>query len=291
MVGGTTSLAAFSMKRNTMSRGNKIRMTLLVALLLALSYGLAFLGPLSWLIPVALGYGLVVVIRERAWALLVLLVVANPFAVFSVNGARDYVAGAPSLRSMGLPGTEFSNVDPETRCFTHTGGCLVQGDEWVFILPHNLTLRVLCAAFGPPARSYDGPYPDKHEALWLVSKSPHLDGADFMEGKIRTNGQLLQLDRELMDHLRLDLLSFYIDSAYLGNEDIGTHVQAFLLGNRCLIVRLKNYDNTSLPEDPPQDECIILFDTKNMRPFAYYPITRNPLPRSPRVHYLAERSR
>ena len=76
-----------------------------------------------------------------------------------------------------------------------------------------------------------------------------------------------------------------------GNDGIGTHIQAYLLKERCLILRLENYDHTSAADEQRQKECIILFDRKNMRPFAYYSISGDPLPRFPRFHYLAERSR
>ena len=77
------------MKQEPTSRRSRILTAVLVVLLLNLSYVLAFLGPLSWLIPLALGYGLLVVIRSRAWICGLLLVAANPLTVLLSSGVRD----------------------------------------------------------------------------------------------------------------------------------------------------------------------------------------------------------
>jgi hypothetical protein len=62
-------------------------------------------------------------------------------------------------RRLNLSGCRISNrsiFDPATRCFRVGGGCLVSGNEWAFIGPHNMGLRLISRLFGPPPRSYAG---------------------------------------------------------------------------------------------------------------------------------------
>lgn len=250
--------------------------------LLLLCYVCAMLGPLSWLIPLLLAWGFFITVFRRCWLPGIVLAMANPLSAFWIYGAADYAKGAPTLRGMGLPSTEFSNVDPETRCFQTSGGCLIRGNEWVFLEPHNHALRTLCSIFGPPSRSYDGPYPNKQEASRLASTGSYFDLPDFLDGRIQVGSESLQFDQSLLDTLLTDL--FYFPISKYDSEAHGTRIQAVIYRERCLILRFLNHEAT-------EEECIILFDRKNMRPFAYYQIKGSALRRYPRVQYLAERSR
>ena len=150
-----------------------------------LCWVLSLLSILSWLILPLLGYAIFRASRRRAWLPMLLLLVSNPTGMWFLHGMADYAGGAPKLRYMGLPSMEFYNIDPKTRCFRRTGGCLVGGNEWVSNDFHNLGVGVLAAVFGAPSRSYDGPYPTKEEALSAVANAPKLDLAEFAKGRIQ----------------------------------------------------------------------------------------------------------
>lgn len=258
-----------------------------VVIVVVLCWLLSILGPLSLLIVPIFGFAWIRAALCKAWVPLVVMVCANPFVVFFVHGFVDYSEGAPRLLSMGLPRMEFYNVDRETRCFRQTGGCVSHSNEWVFQMPHNLALRVAAEIFGPPARSYDGPYPSKEEALGLVASGSALDISLLRKGEVRVGKQMIQLDPEMVRELGFTFMMMPIADSEPADDDEGFHAQAVLYQDRCLILR---FADRGIGSDDETD-CLVLIDTRARRPFAYYPIKGRGFPHSPRVQYLPEDSR
>ena len=181
---------------------------------------------------------------------------------------------------------EFYNVDRETRCFRQTGGCVSHSNEWVFQMPHNLALRVAAKIFGPPARSYDGPYPSKEEALGLVASGSALDISLLRKGEVRVGKQMIQLEPEMVRELGFTFMMMPIADSEPTYDDEGFRAQAILYQGRCLILRLIDM-SMGLGDEM---DCLILIDARVRRPFAYYPIKGHQFPHSPRVRYLPENS-
>lgn len=262
-----------------------------VCVVIILSWALSFLSILSWLIPPLLGFTLVRAFRRGAWRPMLLLLVANPLAVFFIGGLVDYYRGAPALRSMGLHSTEFYNIDRNTRCFRQTGGCLVDGDEWVSQDFHNLGVLALVAVFGPPSRSYDGPYPSKEEATKFVSTTPKLNVPGFLKGRIPKGDQPIQLDPVMVEKLLLQMGSFLSVDHQFDEDSANSYAQAAVFQERCLILRVVVDDELTGRMDSEHQDFVVLIDSKNLRPFAYYRNKGDFMGRRPAWQYLPELSR
>lgn len=259
--------------------------------IVALCWMLSMLSILSWLIFPLLGFALFRACRRVAWLPMLLLVLANPMGVWFIGGLVDYAKGAPKLRYMGLPSMESYNIDPQTRCFSQTGGCVIHGNEWVSQVSHNLGVLALATLFGPPSRSYDGPYPSKEEAFQMAAASPKLDLSEFIKGRIPAGGRHIQMDSGMVEDL-LTTLGIYslMDYQFTGDAP-GTFVQAAIIQDRCLIIRIVEIDSMPSTTRSEDQDHVIMMDMKIMRPFAYYRIKGDHATRRPRLQYLPEHSR
>lgn len=250
--------------------------------MLLLCWALTFLVPLSFLIFFVLGFAIFRATIRKAWPPLILLIAANPFAFFFFGGMADYAKGSPKLRGMGLPSLEYFNVDPQTRCFRSGGGCVIRGHEWVSQGFHNLGVLTAVTAFGYPSGSYDGPYPSKEQAAELTANAPDLPLGDFQKGNVRIGDRLIQLDPSFIPDWGMMFGMFELHEGMEGEAGYEIRAKAALFEDRCLILRLIQQE----PGSREARDFIILLDTLNRRPFAYYRISGSPFSRFPKVQYL-----
>jgi hypothetical protein len=241
-------------------------------------------GPLSLLIVPALFAGLYRTVQEK-WRLgTVLLVALNPLSFSVMTGIVGYVGGAPTLHFRGLPEIESFNVDRATRCFRSGGGCIPMGNEWATQGMHNLGVVMMATVFGPPARSYDGPYPTKEKAAILSADAPVTANEEFLKGQIHLGEQTIDLGKpaveKLVKGLRIESLMF----PEFKREP--AEVRAALYEDRCLIVKISQRDD--FEPDKINNEVLIFFDKKSMRPFAYFNLTGYVPTRSHPLAYLPE---
>lgn len=258
---------------------------LLVPVLIAVCWASAFLGPLSVTILLAVPFGVVATVKRRAWLPLTILLLANPLSVAFIEGVVSYARGAPGFLSVGLPVIESFNVDRSTRCFRSGGGCLVSGNEWVFMFPHNSAVRLMSRVFGPAWRTYDGPYPTKDEALALVRDAPPTPVQQFLQGQVVVDGEVIDLGKETVGKLAKGLRWISLDDPELQDQNLAT-IQCAPYQTRCLVLRLRErYGET----EEYHADVLILFDRWNVRPFAYFTVSGRSTPWLPPVWYLPER--
>lgn len=253
-----------------------------------LCWALAFLGPASWLIYPVLGIALFSTCMRGEWIPALILLTANPLGIAFMGGVVDYTKGAPQLRGVGLPNGEFWNIDRKTRCFRSTSGCLVNGGEWVFQDLHNIALHFLCATFGPPAKSYDGPYPDKETALRIVSAAPLQKPENLSQCRFSIGNEIFQLSPDNAEKLGVGT-GIYMPFGQGFDPDM-VQVQAAAFERRCLILRFREIDLYQSAK-APENECLVFFDKRNLRPFCYLQISGHRMSRFPRLQYLPEHSR
>jgi len=258
--------------------------------LVSACWGIAMMGEASVLMIPAIFGGVFVSLWQygrQFWIPVTVVVVLNPLAVSFAGGITDYWGGAPSLWFMGLPRISSFNVDPANRCFHRGCGCCIWGNEWVYLDPHNAAVRLMLHFFGPPSKSYNGPYPTKEEAEHLVAKAPTTPVDDFLKGRIHVDDAILPLQPEVVNRLVERLaLSFALEESIYDAHD--KKIQATLYQDRCLILRI-----FVALENSRDAECdlMIFFDKKTGRPFAYFNSRRNDSPRFPPVRYLPEQER
>ena len=241
-------------------------------ILLLVSWGLFWLGPLSVAMLILLPLALWRAIRMRSMAAILLVCLANPLSFFFFHGVADYAGGRPALRGMGLPGPEHANIDPETRCRRIPGGCVIHGHEWVAIVPHNFALHALSLLLGPPADTYDGPYPTKQEAVAASTPGTPVSAGEFVSGRIPTASGMVSIDRNTIE--KLGRFIFPLSGYASGDPFEDEQMYAALLRERCLILRLRGISPPETTEEA--DEVVVLIDIRNSRPFAVYRIAGKP---------------
>ncbi len=247
----------------------------------------SFFGPVSMLILPALIMGAVVTVARKAWLAFGCLLALNPLGFHFAGGVVDYFRGAPSLWFTGLPRIESFNLDRTSRCFRAGGGCLVFGNEWVSLCPHNAALRLTALVFGPPTKSYDGPYPTEEEAKALTTGATATPLRVLQEGNVTVDGQTIFLGIELITQIveGLQLSSLRPPDRSLCNSP----VQATLHQERCLLLRLSEEDTFSSGSADRAKDILVFLDMKTKRPFAYFRIKGSIFPRFPPAGYLPER--
>lgn len=205
-------------------------------------------------------------------ALPLMLLLVNPTSISFCLGTIEWFNEKPRLSFMGLPGNEFFNLDPTTRCYRSTGGCLVTGNEWLTRSPHNAGLRLMVNLFGGPKGTYHGPYPSKAEAVTLTAAASETPSELFLKGTVLANGREIALGRDNVQKLLRDfgMIFFGIDS-----DNSSQKVRATIFQDRCLIIQIsmkqRNPDGSLLDES----EGVVLYDSNNLRPFARYVLSGN----------------
>ena len=217
--------------------------------------------------------GLVVAVRRRSCLAVVILVFFNPLSVFFVDGVIDgvidYSSGAPSVHFYGLPSIESYNPARTGRYFRTGLGCVVKVNMKYYPFVRNSTVKFMSRVFGPAARSYDGPYPTKEEALSFVDNAPSTSVEEFEQGRVHVEGEVVQLPASIT----LKLLRSLCVYGYIEEQDeMKCSVQARLFKERCLIVRLTEKYNFDDTDEETSSDYLIFFDKQNSRPFAYFTI-------------------
>lgn len=229
-------------------------------------FGALAVEPLVLLFPVAF----IVFLARRQKRVALVFLALSPITVMVIGlvlGVVTYLTGTGVLMHMGLPRTEFHNLDSETRLERRTGGCLVTGWEWMLDIPNNAALRSMTAVLGPMHGTYTGPYPTKDEALASLAGADWVDPNDLCRDRVKLAGREVRLDTGVGEGLlRGTTLS-------LGAEPDGKDPRRLCVGaiwkDRVLILRLAM---DIPPPDPNSEESarIALIDCERGRPFAFY---------------------
>lgn len=256
----------------------------LPAALLAAVWVTVIIWPLAPLMVVPMGGILVLAAVRRSFVIAALLLV-SPSGISLIAGVADWFSERPSFHFMGLPSPRADNLDPASRCFHATGGCLVSGGEWLIQGPHNLGLGLMVRLLGPPRTTYDGPYPTQAEADELTKDAAPTAVAEFVDGSVRLGTNTLTLSRDYAQTLAMDAGAFCFDCE-LDNSQAS--VRAAMYGARCLLIRLavRHADDGLSAGDV---DCIFLIDATNQRAFARYPLEGRPNRISSALHDRWER--
>jgi hypothetical protein len=225
-----------------------------------------FLEGASFLaIPIWLASLILAVRWRRYWPLLPIIL--NPLVLGFGVGVHEWFRDRPTLSYMGLPGTEFFNLDPATRCYRSTGGCIVSGDEWMTQFPHNAGLRFMTTLFGAPGGTYHGPYPTKEEAVLVTETASETPANLFLQGKVLVSGKEIALGTEKVRTLLQDFGMIFFDANW---DDIHRRVRAQVFQERCLVLRVGTKEVRPNGSVLDESEGIVLFDLDGLRPFALY---------------------
>lgn len=252
--------------------------------LILFSWVAGFLSLLSLLIVPALAWGVTAATVRKSWTALGALLLLNPIAMIFWLGIASYIGGEPHLTGVGLPGPEYYNIDRNTRCFKRSGGCVVTGNEWLFILPNNAAVRLMAFVFGPPRKSYDGPYPAREEAISLTDSAPLISVDEFDDGNVVLDGNVIMLDADLTQQL----LGFYYSFAKITGDTSGTTVRAALFEERCMMVRITQDMAEILSHKDGDCDQIFLIDLNTKTPFARYLLAGDLRSQFPSYKYVAE---
>jgi hypothetical protein len=202
--------------------------------------------------------------RKRFIEAMVCLVGLPAFAVAS--GVILYISGSAKFHYMGLPHMEFYNIDPDYRCGNETGGCLVNGNEWISEDPYNFTVKAMISAFGPERGSYIGPYPTESDATTSLASARPLDLSAIATDQFDVGEVHVRLDKGVGEKL----VKFWLNALTI--QDLKEGIQsgviepqyaapptAIIWQNRVLLLK-----------GPALHPTICAIDLNVGRPFAYY---------------------
>lgn len=80
-------------------------------------------------------------------------------AVSFGRGVATYLRGTAELWTVGHPGAEFWNLDPEYRVRWNTSGCMLADTELLTHLPNNLAVRWMVDPLRTDGGCLTGPLP------------------------------------------------------------------------------------------------------------------------------------
>lgn len=212
-----------------------------------------------------------------------LLVFVTPITLNFGYGISEWFHERPSFFGWGLPSASAGNLDPKSRCYFASGGCVIVGGEWVFDTPHNFALRLMTTVFGKPPQVYQGPYPDEEAVKKLTDVAPLTRAEKFLNGELNISGYTIAIGQNVASKILNDLDQSDFE---LGDSDLERSAVAAIYNESCLIVRVKTR-NTVLnglngPDDRSDHDGCLLFDLKTMRAFARYSFHGN-VPRFARL--------
>jgi hypothetical protein len=209
---------------------------------------------------------LLLAVRWRS-ALLLIPLLLNPMSLSFGCGLHEWFNEKPQFHYKGLPGDEFYNLDPDTRCYRETGGCKVYGDEWITYSPHNAALSLMVSVFGPPKHTYHGPYPSKTEAMKLTQANSLTSPDAFLNGKVQVNGREIAIGQ---DKAKKIIGDFGIYLFELDSNDVVRNVRAAIFREHCLVIRVSSKERMPTGLFENESEGIVLFDLDSLHPIARY---------------------
>lgn len=131
-------------------------------------------------------------------------------------GIVSYFAGTAQLRSFGMPGREFDNLDPHWRVYRSTSGCIVDGSEIFTQEPNNAVVKLLFRALGPMRGVYAGPYPSREEAAAYLKDAVAIPRAALQSGAVSVGGQPVALEAQTASELSRLFPSGELTAAMVG---------------------------------------------------------------------------
>lgn len=245
-------------------------------LLVLTSWAACILDPLSIiLVPGIFLFGFIYFIIRRNLEAIIILAL-NPLVLFFIGGfiggVVDYMGHRPHLTVRGLSIPEIHNIDPKTRCFQYGrhGGIFLLLE--IITESHNMALRTLATRFGPPKHSYDGPYPNKKEAVEAVKQGTPITRANFASGIIPLADHPVKLDPKQTAWICSAILQYNPDDPSPPHDSGNTEEKliAAQWQSRCLVVQQQ-----WIGEKNDIIDIIVLIDIKTTRPFAIYRLNKN----------------
>lgn len=226
-------------------------------------------------LPVAVPLALVSVGRNVArrrwiWATVTVVLCLSPFGYHFTCAVADYCRGTATLRYMGLPGTEFHNIDSKYRCERSTGGCVIRGAEQINDACYNAGVKSMISLLGPMPGAYLGPYPTKREALASLNNAEAIDLDALLSDQVRWSSGKFNLDTGVgAGILRGKTWQWAFEDKPL-LEDLITEVGPLkaAMCQGCLVLRVPSYIHAYRHGEP--SAMIVVIDSATGRPFAYY---------------------
>lgn len=220
-------------------------------------------GPASYLTIVALILGLFSMASNRRWLAAVLIVTAHPVSVFFVLGALDYTLGRPHVLVREAPAQLLPVLDPYTRAELNPATNYFPWTGWVRPELHNAGVWSMTALFGVVDGAYDGPYPDKANAMADLGVSVDMPLDEFLTDIVSVGGRTTAL-RPGLGAAIFDGMGFRRPGS--GATEHRPKLAGALVDDRCLIVHVRQWVDGNLLD------VIVLIDANNGKAFACFSV-------------------
>jgi hypothetical protein len=264
----------YSIRSDPSPRASFLRLALYPVIMVPLLIVLSVLPLLGFLVLPLLLVAVIANMRRRRQTHAIVILALSPFALCFYWGVIDYSRGQARFRCMGLPSTRFYNIDPVYRCGRATGGCMVDGTEWMRDEPYNTAVRLMVKLFGPMSGSYAGPYPTQAEAEAVLAASVPVPLAELAGDRVRVSGRTINLDSGVGAGLFENTIWGWANAAKDKDErlqlerDFGPIGGAVFQGS-VLVLRIPTGPSIS-QRTGVAPAMLVLIDCGSGRPFAYY---------------------
>lgn len=179
---------------------------------------------------------------------------------YSINIVIEYKSGIATLKYIGEPNLEISNLDREYRCYNYTQHCSALGYEHLFYEINNNLVKWLIKNYGYQQKSYIGFYPTEQESMILLKT----------EGKeIRLKDESIAIryedERTFIEIDPSEPQNVFFKQEFYDNTEPNSETKALICEkDSCLVIKLENSPNKSALNN------IYLFDKSKMCQFAMY---------------------
>jgi len=165
-----------------------------------------------------------------------------------VSGSKHYFQGKATIKAVGLPNSEFYNLDRGLRVWHSTSGCIVIGFEPFTQVPNNWAVLFWTKLLGTQKGVYKGVYPTREQAEEIIRKGEQVSFSRSADTFFITSGNQ-QLFFQTHNYNDLTVLKNTLAA------------KMAVLNNECLLVE---------PLGDTTKRLILLADKSNGKVFARY---------------------
>lgn len=222
--------------------------------------------PASYLSIVILILGAFALSQTGKYAWIALIVLLHPVPVFFGTGVAAHASGKPYLL-VDRPGVRMlPRLDYTTRGEVLSVESRFPWAGWIRLYPHNIAMQLSTRVFGLAEGAYDGPCPGRREASPHAVSYEEFPLGELLADRVIAGERTFELQPGTGQRLiaGFQFTGLPEDPVESDGETPGTTVGAYLMGNKCLIVLLRDISEWG------RQEVAVLIDADKGKPFACY---------------------
>ncbi|MBX3179150.1 MAG: hypothetical protein KF886_17480 [Candidatus Hydrogenedentes bacterium] len=231
--------------------------------------------PASYLSIVFLMLGAVALSQTGKYGWIVLIVLLHPVPVFFATGLAAHASGAPYILVKRSADSRLPRLDYTTRGEVLSVKSRFPWGGWIRLYPHNIAMQLSTRVFGLPEGAYDGPCPGRRQITAELASCKDFPLEELLADRVIAGEKTIELQPGTGQRLIAGFQFTGLPRKSDESEDktLETRSAAYLLGNKCLILLLRDVGGWD------RREVAVLIDAEKGMPFACHDFgtpARNP---------------